>query len=241
MLATTLQSLAGLRLKDENGTEEILELQPPATEDELRRIEAAVPCPIPDEIRAALRVTKGLANGPLESFALVDLEGFGLEEMLPSPYSIAHDGFGNYWVLDLLPNTSTWGPVLYACHDPAVLAYQAATVEEFVQDIVAMWRFDRRSPVDIVREEVVHRIWRDNPGLSAPAVVRESADPVLRAFADSLPATALVVDMRKPERGQGFSWGRFGPQTVIRRAGLERIWAVAPPERKPGLFTRLFG
>jgi hypothetical protein len=138
MLATTLQSLAGLRLKDEDGKEVILALQPPASEDELRKIEAGTPCPIPDDIRAALRVTKGLANGPLESFSLVDLEGFGLDEMLPNPYSIAHDGFGYYWVLDLLPRTTTWGPVLYACHDPPVLAYQAATVEEFVEEIVAM-------------------------------------------------------------------------------------------------------
>jgi cell wall assembly regulator SMI1 len=241
MLATTLQSLAGLRLKDKDGKEAILSLQPPASEDELRKIESGIPCPIPDDIRAALRVTKGLANGPLESFSLVDLEGFGLDEMLPNPYSIAHDGFGNFWVLDLLPGTTTWGPVLYACHDPPVLAYQAATVDEFVQDIVAMWRPGQRSPVDIVHEDVVHRIWRENPGLKPPAALRESADSALREFADSLPATALVADLREPAHGQGFSWGRFGPRTVIRRAGQERVWAVAPPEPKPGFFTRLFG
>jgi hypothetical protein len=105
---------------------------------------------------------------------------------------------------------TTWGPVRYACHDPPMLAYQSATLEDFLLETVAMWQ-------------------------------AESADPALRAFADSLPPTALVVDLRHPQLGQGFSWGRFGPRTAIRRAGEERIWALMPPERKPGLFATLFG
>jgi hypothetical protein len=109
LLAETFQQLAGLRLRDEDGHEQSLELQPPATEAEVHTLEAGLPCPIPGDIRAAHRVSKGLANGPLESFSLVDLEGFGLEDMLPYAYSIAHDGFGNYWVLDLLPSTTSWG------------------------------------------------------------------------------------------------------------------------------------
>ncbi len=240
MLAHALQQLAGLRLQGEDGHEEVLELQPPATEAELRALEATLPCPIPDDIRAALRVSKGLVNGPLESFSLLDLEGFGLDEMLPYAYSIAHDGFGNYWVLDLLPSTVDWGPVFYACHDPPVLAYQAATIETFLRDVVAMWQPGSRSAVDVVHEEVVHRIWRENPDLATCLGLRESADAALRAFADSLPPTALVADLRQPRLGQGFSWGRFGPKTTIRRAGEERIWALMPPEGKPGLLARLF-
>jgi hypothetical protein len=86
VLAATLRSLAGLRLTDDDGDEHVLELLPPASDAELRAIEAATPCP--------LRVSKGLANGPLESFSLVDLVGFGLDEAFPHAYSIAHDGFG---------------------------------------------------------------------------------------------------------------------------------------------------
>jgi cell wall assembly regulator SMI1 len=240
-LAGALQELAGLRLHDEDAKERILELQPPATEAELRKLEAALPCPLPDDVRAALRVSKGLVNGPLESFSLVDLEGFGLEDMLPYAYSIAHDGFGNYWVLDLLPSTTTWGPVFFACHDPPVLAYQAATVEDFLRDTIALWQTGSRSPVDVVHEEVVHHIWRENPGLTTPAALPEAADVPLRAFAESLPPTALVADLRRPQLGQGVSWGRFGPRTIIRRAGEERIWALIPPERTPGFFAKLFG
>ena len=240
MLADLLRQLAGVRLTDEDGNDHVLELQPPATDDEVRRLQDSLPCPIPADIRDALRVAKGLSASPLESFSLIDLEGFGLEELLPHAYSIAHDGFGNYWVLDLLPRATSWGPVFYVCHDPAVIAYQAPTIEVFLNDMVAMWQPGERSPVDGVHDDVVNRIWRDNPGLAIPADVQRSNDAVLRAFAETLPPTAVIADLRQPALGQGFSWGRFGPRTIIRRAGEERIWALIPPEQKPGFFARIF-
>jgi hypothetical protein len=240
MIADLFRRLAGLRLKDEDGHEEVLELLPAATEAEIRTLEARLPCPVPDDIRDALRVSKGLANGPLESFSLVDLEGFGLEELLPHAYSIAHDGYGNYWVLDLLAGATTWGPVFYVCHDPPVFAYQSPTIEVFLNEAVAMWQDGPRSPVDLVHEDVVNRIWRENPDAMTPAALQNSADSMLRGFAAPLPPTALVVDLRHPALGQGFSWGRFGPKTIVRRAGEERVWAVIPPERRPGLLARLF-
>jgi hypothetical protein len=240
MLADTLRSLSGLHLKGEDGAEHVLELLPPATDVELRTLESSLPAPLPDEIRDALRVSKGLAKGPLDSFSLVDLEGFGLEEAFPQAYSIAHDGFGNYWVLDLLPGVEGWGPVLFACHDPPVIAYQSATVEQFLLDAIAIWRAGPRSPVDLVREDVVHRIWRDRPEAGAPAAAA-SSDPGLAAFAASLPHAAVIGDLRRAALGDGFAWGRFGPRTDIRRAGHERLWALVPPEPKPGFLRRLFG
>ena len=114
MLADALKELAGQRLTDEDGRTTVLELLPPATEAEIRALEATLPGQLPDEVRAALRISTGLANGPLESFSLLDLAGFGLEDAFPHAYSIAHDGFGNFWILDLLPGGSAWGSVFYA-------------------------------------------------------------------------------------------------------------------------------
>jgi len=196
MLADMLRSLAGLQLTDDDGLAHVLELRPPATDAELRRLEETLPAPLPDEMRAALAVSTGLANGPLESFSLLDLEGFGLEEAFPHVYSIAHDGYGNYWVLDLLPGDGAWGPVFYACHDPAVIGYQAETIEAFLADVVAMWR-PGRSPVDRMHEEDVHRVWREHPGLLTPAVAAGSDDPVIAGFAATLPAEAWIADLRR--------------------------------------------
>jgi cell wall assembly regulator SMI1 len=240
-LASTLRSLQGRRLRDEHGKEHVVELLPPADEAELTRLAASLPGPLPADVREALLVSKGLAKGPLESFSLVDLEGFGLEEAFPSAYSIAHDGSGNYWVLDLLPGAASWGPVFYACHDPPVIAWQAENVERFLIDVIAMWEPGARSPVNLVHQDVVHRIWREPEGVRPVAEVGSSADPLLAEFAASLPDSALVADLRQASAGDGFPWGRFGPRTEIRRAGRAHVWALIPPERKPGFWRRLFG
>jgi hypothetical protein len=241
MLADALRELAGLRLTDEDGQSHVLELLPPASNEDIRRLEAGLPAPLPEEIRAALRISTGLANGPLESFSLLDLEGFGLDEAFPHPYSIAHDGYGNYWILDLLPGDAPWSPVFYACHDPPVIAWQAESVEAFLREVVAMWRPDAPSTIDQVHEEDVHRIWREHPGTLTPAEATTGGDAVLAAFAATLPVAARIADLRNAHLGEGFAWGRFGPRTELRRAGRERIWAMIPPASKPGRFGRWFG
>jgi cell wall assembly regulator SMI1 len=175
VLADLLRSLAGLRLTDGEGEEHVLRLRPPATAAEIRKLEDALPAPLPGEMRAALGASTGLANGPLESFSLLDLEGFGLEEAFPHVYSIAHDGYGNYWVLDLPPGPDAWGPVFYACHDPPVIAYQAESIEAFLRDVVAMWQPGQRSPVDRMHEEGAPRT-----GLRVGALRPTHRDPAGR-------------------------------------------------------------
>lgn len=240
-LADTLRSLQGLELTDEDGAKETIALLPPATPAELDALERRLPAALPAEIRDALLVTKGLANGPLESFSLLDLEGFGLEEVFPHAYSIAHDGYGNYWIVDLLPNSTSWGPIYYACHDPPVIVYQAATVEQFLRDAIAMWQPGQRSPVDIVHEDATARIWDKNPLAHPRAEVLGAGDPGLRRFAESLPARALIADLRTAAVGDGFSWGAFGARTSIVRWDIEPVWAIMRPEKKPGLLRRLLG
>ena len=144
-------------------------------------------------------------------------------------------------MLDLLPGSTDWGPVFYACHDPPVIAYQAPSIEAFLRDVVAMPVDDPRSPIDEVHERVVNRIWSENPGLRSPEEALASRDPALREFAATLPGDAMIADMRNARRGDGFSWGRHGPRTEIRRFGTERIWAIHRPPQKPGIFSRLFG
>ena len=55
MLADTLKELAGQRLTDDDGRTTVLELLPPATDAEIRALEATLPGSLPDEVRAALR------------------------------------------------------------------------------------------------------------------------------------------------------------------------------------------
>jgi hypothetical protein len=68
-----------------------------------------------------------------------------------------------------------------------------------------------------------------------------AADPDLSAFASGLDAGFAFADLRAPAIGAGFAWGRHGPRTELRRHGFERLFAYAPPPRRPGLRERLFG
>jgi hypothetical protein len=106
--------------------------------------------------------------------------------------------------------------------------------------LASMWEPGARSPVSLVHDEIVHRVWSENAGLRPVAEVTASGDPVLSEFGGTLPDSALVADLRRASVGDGFSWGRFGPRTEIRRAGHAPVWALIPPERKPGLWQRLF-
>lgn len=240
MLADTLRDVAGTRLVDEDGEEHVLELLPPATESELAKVASESSVPLPTELRQALTVCTGFANGPLESLGFLDLAGFGMEDVFPNAYPLGHDGFGNYWVLDLLPGEDQCGPVFFACHDPPVVAFQSSDPSAFVREVVALWQSGPRSPIDVVHDDVTSAIWASNSGLTDRDVVLTSDDPTLAEFAADFPPGAVFADLRAAKIGDGFSWGRYGPRTEWIRAGRHRLWALAPPPPRRGLLSRLF-
>ena len=241
MLAETLREVAGTRLVDEDGEEHVLELLPPATASEIAEVESDLTVPLPTELREALHVSAGFANGPLESLGFLDLAGFGMEDVFPNAYPLGHDGFGNYWVLDLVPDQDQCGPVFFACHDPPVVAFQSSSPSEFVREAVALWQPGARSPIDVVHEDVTSAIWAANSGLVTHEMALAADDPILSQFAADFPAEAVFADLRNPRVGDGFCWGCFGPRTEWTRAGEHRLWAAVPPEKRPGLLARLFG
>jgi hypothetical protein len=239
MLAETLRELAGSVMTDEDGQEERLELLPPATEAEIAEIEASFSTGLPNDLRQALNVSAGFANGPIESVGFLDVDGFGMEDVFPDAYPVGHDGFGNYWILDLLPDMDDCGPVFFACHDPPVIAFQSPDLSDFLRAVVSLWQPGGRSPIDIVHEEVTSSIWTSNTGIMNHETALTSSDVLLAEFASGFPEEAMFADLRAPKVGDGFSWGRFGPRTEWSRAGVHRMWATVPPQRR-GLLARIF-
>jgi hypothetical protein len=159
--------------------------------------------------------------------------------VFPTGLPVAGDGFGNFWVLDLTPAEAETAPVFFACHDPPVIVFQSPDAGEFLEQIFLKFVPPHESLVDDVREEGVFRVWRENPGTLNHAAAL-TGDDDLRAFADELGDRFVFVDLRSPQIGAGFSWGRYGPRTEVRRHGYERLFAYAQPERKPGVLRRLF-
>ena len=101
MAKEILREAAGRRVVDEDGDEITIELLPPCTLEEIAELEATIPCPLPHDAYELLSFARGFEGGPMESVDFSGLTDPIFEEILPCGLPIAHDGFGNYWVLDL--------------------------------------------------------------------------------------------------------------------------------------------
>jgi hypothetical protein len=152
----------------------------------------------------------------------------GLETLFPRGIPVAQDGFGNSWLLDASAERAEAIHVFFACHDPPVILYQAPSLAAFLAEVVKMYRPPHKSLVDDVHEDRVFEVWRTNPGTLTVAQAA-TGDQVLRDFAARLDEAFTVVDLRAAEVGMGFSWGRHGPRTRLRRHAEARVFAYGPP------------
>src|ERR671910_880335 len=93
-------------LIDEDGQVVTLELIPGLSQAELQDFADQMPCRIPPEVSELLGSCSGF-YGTLEQ---VDFTGrdltFEFEAAFPFGLPLAADGYGNFWVVDLHPNTT---------------------------------------------------------------------------------------------------------------------------------------
>jgi hypothetical protein len=232
-----IKEAEGTRFEDEDGYFEEFKLLPPLTPGELQQLEARIPCPLPPGVRVLLEYCRGF-DGVLES---IDFSGlypeFGMEEIFPHGVPIAHDGFGNYWVVDLTAQSETWGPIFFVCHDAPVVVFQTDSLAHFISEVIKLGHPPWKSEINDVHETHHARIWRENPGLLTYEQGLQSGDPDLVKFAEGLDDSWWVIDFREAATGDGFSWGRYGPATVITRYSDKRIFAV---QKKKTLLQRIF-
>ncbi len=231
-----IQRAEGTKFENEDGDIEELKLLPPLTAEQLKQLESRIPCPIPEEARELLLYCRGF-EGVLD---LVDFSGelgagFGMQEIFHCALPIAHDGFGNYWIIDLIRDSTHWGPIFFACHDAPVIVFQTESLSHFITEIIRFGNPPWKSEIDDVHERYHSRIWEENPGVITYEESMLSSDPDLIAFADSLDDKYLFIDLRNPKIGDGFSWGRYGRSTINKRFGEKRIFAY---KKGPSLLQR---
>jgi hypothetical protein len=227
------------RLLDKKGDEVEFELAAGLPPADIDGIADELGVPLSRELRALLEQTAGIEGGPLHE---IDFTGrtlsFGDPDAFPWGLPIAGDGFGNFWVVDLTPAEADTVPVFFASHDAPVILYQSPDIGDFLHEAFRKLEPPHASAVDDIHEDRPFNVWRENPGTLDHAVAL-AGDESMRAFAAELGDRFTFVDLRSPPIGMGFSWGRYGPRTEVRRHGHERLFAYAPPEKKPGLFRRL--
>jgi SMI1/KNR4 family protein SUKH-1 len=238
--AEAIRDAQSTRLVDDDGHGIALALAPGLPPAEIEGLAHELGVPLPRELRALLGHTTGIDGGPLEA---IDFTGrslsFGAPETFPTGLPIAADGFGNFWILDLPPVEVETAPVFYVCHDPPVILYQSPDIGDFLHEAFRMLVPPHVSAVADVHDDRLFHVWRDNPGtLDRSAAL--AGDLRLSDFAAGLDDRFMFVDLRAAPVGMGFSWGRHGPRTELRRHGHERLFAYAPPEKRPGRLRRLF-
>ena len=228
----------GRRLEDEDGHEVRLVLGPALSDDQIEALQAGVGSPLPAELRDVLKFTCEI-DGALE---LLDFTGdscdVAVDDTFPAGLAIAADGYGNFWVLDLGYEAREQARVFYVCHDPPVVLYQSPNLADFLHEAFRMLVPPHDSLVDDVHEDRLFNVWGTDHGL----LDHEQAlagDETLREFAARFDDRHTFADLRAPQVGEGFAWGRHGPRTIIVRHPDAPIFAITAPEKKPGLLRRL--
>lgn len=219
------------------------ELLPGLTPEEMEELRKSLPCPLPPEVEETLRYSRGLDNvehtdGRVDLSGL-SIEGQWLEDFAPHAVALAGDGCGNSWSLDLGPESQTWGPVYFFCHDPPVIVYQFATAEDFLNELP---RRPSDSDLGAILREWTGRIYAKDPQALSHDQAMEG-DELLRSFAQPLGPGFHFIDLRRPKPGDGFNWGRFGPNTrILRHASLPLVAVEIPVKSKSrSLWQRLTG
>ena len=203
-------------------------VDPPITPADLVGLAARCGTPPPD-IQEFAEYSAGFSVDGFAMSICAD-QPFEFEQIFACAVAIATDGRGNFWVVDVSAN-GAWGAIFFIAHDPPVAFVQARDLESFVAQIA-----DGR--VISIKDNAVALIASENPYVLSRADALASADSVLRAFAELLSDSFVIADMRDLELGKGFVWGAAGPNTEVRRAGEELLFAIE--RRKRGMLERLF-
>jgi hypothetical protein len=153
-----LRQSHGTIFVNEDGLEDRLELMPPLTDQELAAFEGGLPCRPPSEIRDLLKSARGF-SGVLDGLSFSGVpHGLGAEEISRHGISLAGDGAGNFWVVDLTSDSRSWGPIFYACHDPPVVVYQAEGLSHFfIQEAIRFGNRPWKSEICDVHGKLSHR------------------------------------------------------------------------------------
>ncbi len=225
-LIELLRQSEGTVFVNEDGNSDRFRLLPPWSDQELGSLALQLPCQIPTEIHELLRFAGGFSGTWLEEIRFAEhLNNFGLDSVFSNAIALANDGAGNFWAVDLTADSREWGPIFYISHDAPVVVFQTNSLLHFVREVIRGGNPPWESEINQVSGTLSDLMWAENPGVLSFSFCVNSTDPDLSAFAKGFDETWQFIDLRNPVLGDGFSWGRYGPKTIVKRCGEKRIFA----------------
>jgi hypothetical protein len=236
-LVEIIHSALAQELINEDGESLEISLLAGLTPEQISAFETKIGFTLSPDIRELLEFTNGIEGGSLEAVDFTSSNDYvSIEEKSEFGWmtlGIAADGYGNHWGYVLSKNSRDLGPIYYFCHDAPVFLYQSPNLAHFLTEMFKMCRPPFKSLIDDVHEDRLKEVWLDNPDLVAVEDARAMDDEVISDFALTLPDGWKLIDLREPEIGAGFSWGRC---KEFRRHPDEMIFALHFKE--PGRFSR---
>ncbi|WP_430816764.1 SMI1/KNR4 family protein [Carboxylicivirga sp. RSCT41] len=234
-----LETLKNSIFTDEDGEDYSLEFQDGLSDTEISKLQTGFPSEtIDDELIEILKETRGWDGYGLGNIDFSSIGQFGFTELSPHSISLGHDGFGNFWILDIL-NDGSLGHVYYACHDPAVFIKYSDNLNEFLKSLIDFYESPSENYLNEIHDNVVFDVWQNGSN------IHEKVDFITNnnQFADFLNEFEgddwLIADLRRSENKDGFAWGKLGPNSLVKRHTTELIWVIR--KRKKGFLARLFG
>ncbi|GHE23252.1 SMI1/KNR4 family protein [Sphingobacterium griseoflavum] len=223
---------------DENGERYALEFHEKLTDEEIEELRKSFPNRhIDDELAAILRITRGWDSVAFKMVYFDSINEFGFWELSPNSITLGHDGFGNYWVLDI-DNEGKLGKVFFACHDPAVFIVHSQNLNEYLQHLLDFHQHPTDNYITNFQINTVSQIWeRQNAFLPKAEFIKKN--PKHTTFLTTFEGEDwTIADLSSGENGIGFAWGKFRPSQLAQRHPNELIWVLK--NRRRNFFARLF-
>jgi len=238
---TNLEIIAELKSSvffEEDEASYQLEFQGGLTDAEIEELKSKFPSQyIHPDIIEILKATKGWDGYGPEMVYFDSIGEFGFYELSPYSLTLGHDGFGNSWILDIDKNGNL-GKIFYACHDPAVFVIHSQNLNEFLTHLLAYYKNPGVNHLNTIHDTTVFEIWQNNSNILDIAEYRKS-NPKYDAFLNQFDGDNWVVaDITSTKNGDGFAWGKFGPNQYTQRHPDELIWVIKKKENS--FFQKLF-
>ncbi len=220
--------------RDDDGGKIKLKFLPGVDEASIQSIEAKLGAKLPVDLRETIKICSGIEGLLIDVDFTADTYEYGAVASLNRGFGFAHDGFGNYWYVDVLSEQEETSQIFFACHDPAFLDYVYQDISSFFDGALKL-TLDPESEFGSARLRAVP----DAEPL--PYDLALSGDAELSTFANQLGPQYVFVDLRKPGSRTIINDDNIERRTELERHTEQRIFAYIPREKKKGFLSRLFG
>lgn len=234
-----IKKLKDSTFTDEDGENYQLEFQAGLTDDEIEKIKPNFPNQTIDvELIDILNETKGWDGYGLEMVNFDSIGEFGFTELSPTSVTLGHDGFGNFWILDI-DKSGKLGKVFFACHDPAVFVIHSQNLNEYLNHLLEFYKNPEKCHLNEIHDSTVMDIWKENK-LCFSKTEFINSNPEYKDFLKKFEGDEwTVADLRDGQNKIGFAWGKFGSNQLTERHPSDLIWVIK--NKKKGILSRLLG